>query len=179
MSSHFKKTLVVSFFGGPGCGKSIFAANTFSELKWDGYVVDLALEYIKYKFYEGHVGITDNQVYIFGKQHNHIHRLLNKVQVIVTDSPYILGNVYKHNEYLNKFAISEYKSLNTYNIFLDRNIILYETHGRSQTLNQSVELDINIIDMLVDNDIKFEKIKADKCNVPVIIKNIKKKLEEL
>ncbi len=39
-----KPTLMISFFGGPGCGKSIMAADVFAKLKWQGHTAELAFE---------------------------------------------------------------------------------------------------------------------------------------
>ena len=42
-----KDTLIVSFYGGPGIGKSTMSSRVFSELKSMNYEVELATEYAK------------------------------------------------------------------------------------------------------------------------------------
>lgn len=171
-------TLVVSFFGGPGCGKSIFAADTFARLKWKGVLAELAYEFVKTKLWEGHHSIFENQIYILGKQHLITKRLIGKVQVAITDSPFLLGCIYdiENNQALKTLIVSEYKKLNTYNVFLRRNTELFEKEGRNQNLEESISLDNNIKNLLIENDIQFEEINTCPENVGVVVDKILKKL---
>lgn len=171
-------TLVVNFFGGPGSGKSIVAADTFAKLKWRGIVAELSNEYVKRKLWEEHVNLFANQIYIFGKQHLTIKTLLGKVRVVVTDSPFIMGCVYDtgNNIHLHKLIIEEFKKLNTYNIFLNRDMSKFETEGRFQSLNQAIEIDTKIKALLRENNIDFTEIQTCPENVEVITQRILEKL---
>jgi nicotinamide riboside kinase len=168
------KTLTVSFFGGPGSGKSIFGSDIFAKLKWKGYLTELAGEYIKTKIWEGSYNMLDYQIYIFGKQYHITHRLLGKVNVIVTDSPYLLSVVYDktQNKQFKDLVISEYSKLWTYNVFLERNIQIYEKDGRMQDLQGAIDIDNSIVALLNDNNIAYDRFPASQDSVDKIITQI-------
>ena len=168
-------TLVVSFFGGPGCGKSIFAADTFARLKWKGILAELVTEYAKDKVYEEATSIFDNQIYMFAKQHHRIKRVIHKTDVIITDSPFLLGVSYikDENHYLEQLIVNEYKKLRTLNVFLKRaKSVLYETQGRHQTLEESEKIDLSVKNVLQTYKIPYIEIDTHPNNVSNIISQI-------
>lgn len=169
---------MVSFFGGPGCGKSIVAADVFAKLKWKGYSAELALEYAKTRVYEHALNTLNNQVYIFGKQHHITNRLLGQVQFIVTDSPFLFSCIYDSNNDVNlqNLVVNEYKKIDTYNFFLLRDESKYEAGGRLQNLEESKLIDTRIIDVLHKHDIEFESITSCPENVAVIVDKVLKKV---
>lgn len=173
-----KSTLLVSFFGGPGCGKSIMAADVFSKLKWNGYSAELALEYAKTRVYEHALNTLNNQVYIFGKQHHITNRLLGQVEFIVTDSPFLLSCIYDRNNDVNlqNLVVTEYKKINTYNFFLMRDSSKFEAEGRLQNLEESISIDNHIIGVLNKYHIPFETIQSCPENANVIVEKILKKV---
>jgi len=174
-----KNTILVSLFGGPGCGKSIVAADVFAKLKWKGILAELAYEFVKTKLWEGHHSIFENQIYILGKQHLITNRLIGKVDVAVTDSPFLLGCIYdiNNNLELKNLIITEYKKLNTYNVFLRRNPALFEKEGRNQDLSESIKIDFKIKQLLNENNIPFDEIDTCPENVDVIVQNILQKIK--
>lgn len=85
---------VISLFAGPGAGKSTCAAYIFSQLKAKGYSVELVREYIKDWAWEKRIPSTYDQFYILGKQIRRESFLLDKVDVLITDSPVWLCGYY-------------------------------------------------------------------------------------
>ena len=165
-------SLVINLFGGPGSRKSTMAADIFARLKWAGVNCELATEYAKDKVWEGtqltenkewkaNVPTLDNQLYVFGKQHHRIFRLLGKVDVIITDSPILLTILYdkKKNEILKQLVLSEFRNFNNLNLFVKRQSD-YNPMGRMQTADQAIELDEQIKSILADNDIDFEYVSG-------------------
>ena len=95
-----RKTLVINLFGGPGVGKSTMCASIFSKLKILGFECEMATEYVKDIVWEESFKKLENQIYIFGKQHARVHRLLNKVDIVITDSPLLKSRVYDQDNNL-------------------------------------------------------------------------------
>lgn len=157
-----KNTTMLSFFGGPGSAKSIMAAHTFALLKWKGVLAELSLEYIKTKLWENSLDVFKDQIYIFGKQYHSMFRLDGKVDVIVTDSPFLLGVIYDStgNKHLSALIISEYKKINTINIFLERDESQYEKTGRLQDLEAAKQIDSKIITLLESSSIPYVRVKS-------------------
>lgn len=141
-----KDTLVVNFYGGPGTGKSIMMSNVFALLKWRGITAEMAPEYAKEQLWqEPNPEILNNQLYIFAKQHNRVHRLLDKVDVVVTDAPLLNSIVYdaKENQAMRDLVAHEHSKLKTCDILLKRTQD-YEEEGRMQTKQQAIDLDEKI-----------------------------------
>ena len=173
------KTLVVQFFGGPGCRKSTMAASVFSKLKWLNYNCELVTEYAKDKVWEETEVILDNQIYVFAKQHHRIWRLLSKVDIIITDSPFVAGHVYDKEERktLTSLMLSEYGKLNSLNFFINRSAI-FNPSGRIHDEEQSIQLDKRIKDFLIAAQILYTDVIGEEKSVNKIIKMISKHLGE-
>lgn len=88
-------TLIVNLYGGPGTGKSTTAAGLFYKLKEAGINSEYIQEYAKDKTWQADYFTLECQPYITSKQLYRLHRVLDKVDVVVTDSPLIQGLVYK------------------------------------------------------------------------------------
>lgn len=154
-------SLVVNFLGGPCTCKSAIAAHVFSLLKWNMITCELIPEFPKQKVWEESFKVLENQIYIFGKQHHYISRVLNKVDVILVDSPLILSLYYSENynnssltTYFKELILYEFNKMKTLNILLDRDVP-YDKTGRYQTEEEAIESDKKIRKMLDDNNIKY------------------------
>lgn len=171
-------TLVVCLYGGPGCGKSTMAADVFAGLKWNDINAELVTEFCKDLTWEERHKTFQDQIYIFGKQYHRIHRLLEKVDVIVTDSPILLTPIYdiEHRISLELLVVEEHKKMWTYDIFINR-IKLYNPNGRIQTKDQSKKIDLKILDILDKYDICYEVFSGAPCSKTLIIEKIIKLLD--
>jgi nicotinamide riboside kinase len=156
-----KKTLVINLFGGPGSGKSTLCALVFGKLKMMGVNCEMATEYVKDIVWEESFKKMENQIYIFGKQHSRVNRLLGKVDIIITDSPLLNSVVYdiSKNPYLKDLVIYEFKNLNTLNFYVKRKFD-YRPDGRVQDLDQAREVDIEYLNLIKENNIQFYDIES-------------------
>ena len=143
-------TLVINLFGGPGCGKSTTMARLFADLKSQGMNVEMVSEFAKDLVYELRQETMKDELYIFAKQHHRMFRVNGKVDIIITDRPLLLTNIYvslylPKDEYsinLRKLVRSTFKTFNNINILLDRTGIEYKgDEARLQSLKESEEID--------------------------------------
>lgn len=147
------KQKVCNFFGGPGAGKSTMAAALFAELKFCGINCELVQEYTKENEWEGRTGkIRQAQDYIFAKQHFRLSRLIGEVDVIITDAPLMLSQIYMPKDYLpslSSVVLEAHRRFDNLNLFVHRTKV-YQEAGRSQTYDQAVEIDKAIRAMMQD-----------------------------
>jgi nicotinamide riboside kinase len=156
-------TLIVNLFGGPSTGKSTVAAGLFCLLKMHELECELVTEFAKDLIWEERSKTLENQQYIFGKQYHKIWRLLDKVEVIITDSPLMLSVVYASNKCVKSFVKNVVGTTNT----LDNlNIILYRkdkynSNGRYQTEQEAKIIDNKIKQNLILYDMRFKEMFGD------------------
>ncbi len=172
-----KETIFINLFGGPGIGKSTLCAMIFSDLKTRGIDCEMALEYAKDVIWEESFRKLSNQIYIFGKQHNRLHRLNGKVDVVITDSPLLNSIIYddSQNPQLKELILTEFKKLNTLNFFIDRGFE-YIQNGRIQDSEQALQKDIDYKHLVDENDIQYKHVKIGNKSVSIIMEEILTKL---
>ena len=177
------KTLIVNLFGGPGAGKSAFSHGIMWKLKSEFRTEsEMAPEYAKDIVFEDNPKKLENQIYIFGKQHNRVHRLREKVSVIVTDSPILLSIIYdKHNKKaLKELILDEYKEYNTLNIVINRTHE-YSEVGRYQKEAEALKVHEQVIQVLNENEIIYHQFDSNppEENLAKIMNLVMKQLHEL
>jgi nicotinamide riboside kinase len=145
-----KETIVINLFGGPGCGKSTTMARLFADLKTRGMNVEMVSEFAKDLVYEMRQETMKDELYIFAKQHHRMFRVNGKVDVIITDRPLLLTNVYvslylpddEYSHDLQKLVRTTFNTFYNVNIVLNRDGIDYKDgEGRSQSLDESKHID--------------------------------------
>lgn len=151
-----KKTLLINFYGGPGCGKSTICAGLFYQLKILGYNCEMALEFAKDKVWEESYKVLDDQIYILGKQFHKLYRLKDKVDIIITDSPILLGAYYQktRSKALEDLIIECRREFNNIDIFLERSTE-YDPNGRMQTQEEAIKIDNGIKSLLQEKFIEY------------------------
>lgn len=158
-----KNTLVVNIFGGPGAGKSILMAHLFAHLKRKSISTEMALEFAKEVVWQQpEARILNNQIFVFGEQHNRIHRLLGKVDVIITDAPIINSILYDpdNNEDFHSLVLTEHNKLNSVNILCERTRPYEGGEGRIQDEAGAIEVDKRIRSILLEEGITFYTTSA-------------------
>lgn len=172
--------LVINLFGGPGSGKSTTAAGLFYEMKTRGYKVELVTEFAKDLVYQESYFRLKDQLMILARQHHKLWVLKDKVDYAIVDSPLLLSQHYfqdngDYDEKLFKdFVLNTYNRYNNLNILLERNIDEqpYQEYGRSQTLDEAVEIDKSIKKILHDTNSEYKTIDVSKHSVELILRII-------
>ncbi|MBP3544005.1 MAG: AAA family ATPase [Lachnospiraceae bacterium] len=157
-----KKTLVINAFGGPGAGKTTSCLDITAELKKAGYVAEYVQEYVKELVWEQNWelldGSQDHQFQILKEQMRRMDRLYGQVDFIVTDAPILLNYIY-NNELTDSYEnmLSElYSQYDSFNFIMERDISKFETEGRMQNLEESIEKDGEIKALLDKKGLSYE-----------------------
>lgn len=139
-------TLVINLFAAPGVGKSTTAAGLFYNLKSRGINAELTSEFAKQLTWDSRQHTLEDQIYVFGKQHNKLRMLLKDVDVVITDSPLLLGVVYSdaYPQFFKDTIWWAFEQFNNYNILLERTKA-YNPKGRNQTLEESDAIQEKIV----------------------------------
>ena len=155
-----KNTIVVNLFAGPGAGKSTGATYIFSKLKMAGVDAEYVSEFAKDKVWEENKLVFDNQFYMTGKQSFKIKRCIGKVDIIITDSPILIGAMYCNDNPLLipaiKYEFNKYHNIN----FFIRRAKKYNPNGRNQTEDEAKEIDKEVLDFLQKNNVSYTEIKG-------------------
>jgi nicotinamide riboside kinase len=172
------KPIVINLTGGPGTGKSTLCAQLFYLLKSQDIDVEMATEYVKDLVFEESFKKIENQIYIFGKQHNRLYRLKNKVKVIITDSPLLNSIVYYtgKNPHFESLVIWEFKEMNNITLYLERSFD-YVQNGRMQTLDKAKKIDEIYKKLLDKYQIDYASIRSP-YNVDMIVESIIDRVNE-
>ncbi len=167
---------MISIFGGPGTGKSTLCANLFARMKMYGIDVEMAPEYVKEVVWEESFKKIENQLYIFGKQHQRTHRLTGKVDVIITDSPLLNSIVYYtgNNPHFSELVLWEYNKMNNLAFYLERSFE-YVQNGRTQSLENAKKVDEIYESILLDNNVEHTTLTSP-YDIDMILEAIKERL---
>lgn len=154
--------LVVNMVGGPGTGKSTTAAGTFCLLKQEGVNAELVTEYAKELVWARSTHLLGNQIYIFGKQYHRIWKLLQDVDVIVTDSPLIMSLYYgiQQGVHFHDLVLETFNSMDNLTFFLNR-VKPFNPKGRVQDEEKARQMDRDLRHLLEVNQIPFQAVVAD------------------
>lgn len=175
-----KNTIIVNLYGGPGSGKSTGAAYIFSQLKLEGIDCELVTEFAKDKVWENNSTTLNCQMYVTGKQAFRISRVFGKVDVIITDSPIMLGAIYaeENRKHLKNACIEEANQYicNELNFFINR-VKEYNPNGRNQTECEAKEIDNKIHNLLNENFRNAIEVNGNIKGYNDIVKYIKIRLE--
>ena len=173
--------LVVNLFAPPGSGKSTMAAHIFAKLKWANVNCELVTEFAKDLTWENRQKTLENQLYVFAKQHHRLNRLKEQVDIVITDSPLILSIIYNNKycsdnfKHLNSLVLEQHFKFNNYNIFINRKKP-YNPIGRNQTEKESVEIGVEIKDLLDSYCIECDEFDGVEESVDIIVEKILKQL---
>ena len=155
-----KNTIIVNLFAGPGAGKTTCAWEIASELKKRNIQAEYVPEYAKELVWDEKRELLDgslkNQRKLFQEQNHRLARLIGKVDVVVTDAPILLNQVYlkEPNPDFQKEIMDTFHSYHNFNLFVKRGDY-YEQSGRLHTLEESRQKDEEVKQLLNSNRIYY------------------------
>lgn len=165
-------TLIVNLLAGAGCGKSTMASRVFSELKDKGINCELVSEYAKDLVWEERTATFSNELYIYAKQQQRLHRVNGKVDVVITDAPLLLKLMYMSKDLdFTQLVLDVDKKYNNMNFVLNR-VKPYNPIGRNQTEDEAKEYDKKIEKLLNKYNIPYYKVNGDKEGSDIVIDKV-------
>lgn len=171
------KTKIISLYGGPGCGKSTGMAYIFSQLKMKGLNCEMAPEYAKNRVWQEDFKVFENQFYVTAKQSQMLHRLRGKVDVIITDSPILIGYYYGQNlPYATDYGRvlhAIYSEYDNYDYLLTR-VKEYNPAGRFQNEEEAKNIDKELKKVLNRFNIQYKEFEGYKEGYDLIIEDFLK-----
>ena len=157
------ETIVINYFAGPGSGKSSLAAGLFYKLKSKGVNCELVQEFAKHLVWEQNFNTLKDQFYVTATQHYRQHILMNQIDVMITDSPLLLGLLYFPEDdpiisvAFETLVVQYFKKQNNMNFFIERKK-KYNPIGRNQTEDEAKIIDQKTKDLLTKHDIPFVSV---------------------
>lgn len=170
-----RKCLVVNLYGGPGSGKSTTRARAFSEMKYMGLKCEEVTEYAKDKTWEKAWNVMSNQIFVFANQQHRMFRIMDQVDVLITDSPLLMSIHYdqENNQALRNLVLQQHNSMDTLNFFLERKFD-YKQEGRSQNEEEAKEIDDSILNILEESNVQYTKTYSSPDNAKMIADMVKR-----
>lgn len=124
---------------------------------------ELINEHAKDLTWEKNWTALNNQILTSATQIYKQERVESQVDIIITDSPILLGTFYwndpnkRKKYYFTKLLAEIYKEKNNFNIFIDRKK-KYNPVGRNQTESESKAIDAKVLELLNKYNIDFSTI---------------------
>lgn len=171
------KPLVVNLFASPGSGKSTTAAGVFYQLKNKGVNAELTGEYAKDLTWSRRQHTLTDQIYVFGKQHHRVHRLKDDCDVIISDSPILLGLAYAA-DYPTCFQDTVHWAFNQYNNlnFVINRVKPYNPKGRNQNAEESKQKHVEILNLLHSYEVPYIEVNGDEQGLETIVSTVLNKI---
>lgn len=179
-------TIIVNFLAGSGVGKSTIATDIFSRLKKQNVECELAYEYAKDLVWGRNFETLTNQIYVFAKQFIRIDRLVNKVDVVITDSPLLLSIMFKHHHLFknddlknifDKLVIGVFNAYDNLNYYIERSVPFNPKGRVEKTIDEAIENDRKIRNILINNNIFYKTMKNTEGDIQFVVKDILDTLE--
>ncbi len=173
-------TKVINFIGGPGSGKSTFSYRLMAHFKIQGISCEYTGEYAKEKVWDDHLKIFDNQLLVFAQQQHRLHRLLGKVEYIITDSP-LVQFVYYLDEFTpeEKKGTERFKAYNRlvweeFNSFDNINFLMqrpggFSNEGRYQDSQKANKIDSEMKEVLTSGGVPYSLLYCEKSSLEDVL----------
>lgn len=154
-----KKTkLVINLFVGPNGGKTTLASEIFMRLKKEDIDVHMVSDFAAEAILEGRPDTLKYEWYVVANQMYKILCAYNAMQVVIVDSPILLGPIYDPDASpaLLALCLEHHHKYNNLNIVLSRDsTIEHSMAGRVHSLTESISIDNRIVRLLDDHDIPY------------------------
>ena len=177
-----KKSIVISFIGAPGAGKSTAALGLAYELKKMAKNVEYVQEFAKDLTYNNLLEkYIPNQSYIIAEQYKKIYDLVDQVDYIVTDAGIEISALHASKESKTVEDLAWYLRNKTeqITIFIERDKqVSYDANGRIESEKESQEFGKKLEKYLQQNNAKYYKVIGTNSAIEKALELIKAKEKE-
>jgi len=175
-----RETVVISFVGASGAGKSTAAYGLTYQLKMMGKNVEYIQEFAKNLYYQGVLGkYIPNQSYIIAQQYKTIFDLTGQVDYIVTDAGLEISALHASQEDSVVEELAWYLVNKTKNVTIlierDEEKVPFEQEGRLENEAESRLFGIKLEKYMKNNGKNFYKVKGSDAAIELALKIIKEK----
>ena len=176
-------TLIVNLVAGPGAGKSTTAAKVFSLLKENDINCELIREFAKDLSWIKDFKTLGDQYFVTGTQHYRQYMVDGQVDVMITDSPLIVGLLYykepnkKIHDLFEKLVVELFNNQNNITYFIERKK-KYNPKGRNQTAEEAVQKDEDCKKLLDRFEIPYTIIEGTSTAASTITNDILKRIRK-
>jgi len=176
-------TKVVSLVAGPGAGKTTTASGIFHNMKLEQkHKVEQVTEVIKDAVYDENKGVLADQLLLTALQNHSLHRLLGKVDYVISDACLLNGIVYNRfygqSGVMDELILSLFQEYDNVVFMLPRKS-KYEEYGRSQTEEEAKQLDQLFVQVLEELKIPYYDLRESRVPIRELPELIIKILEDI
>lgn len=170
---------LVNLFGGPACGKSTLAAHLYVKLKQQHVDVEYVNEYAKELVYEENTFGLQDQLLVVANQYHEIWAAARHNEVIITDSPVMLGPIYnpETSVHFNALVYELHSQFRTINIVLKRSAQPHSMVGRIHSLTKSISIDNRIRALLDEYGIEYVEFDPINDKIAPLVELIKQEFD--
>lgn len=162
------KLKVVNLIGPPGAGKSTAAHALVAHLKRQGYLAEMVFEYAKTCVWWDRRKEMEDQFYITAKQNHKQFMLQGKVEVVVTDSPILLGSLYmpswmhksKAGKNFTELLLAQENRYDNKYFFINR-VHAFDPLGRIQSEEEAEVIERDLKEKMEEWGVPYTEIDGD------------------
>lgn len=146
-------------------------------MKCQGFKVELVTEFAKELVYERMYEVLSNQFAVTRTQAWRQHRLDGKVDVMITDSPLLLGLHYAGIDLtteLRDYIGAEWGRYENHNFWINR-VKPYQPYGRRQSEDSARHVDTQLLGMCARNHVPLNHFDGDDSAPAFILSHLKMK----
>lgn len=152
---------LIGLIGAPGAGKSTCAAWLFANLRLAGARCELVGEFAKDLFWDESNAWKD-QLYVFANQWRMVDRVLNKTDIVVTDSPPILSLFYNRPHGQAFIDLVEDRcGRHCSEYFLLKRTVPYDQEGRRESEAEADAIHLEMASWLRRRGVPFRQVESD------------------
>lgn len=179
MGAKNSKLKVINLIGPPGAGKSTAAHSLIAHLKRIGYQAEMVFEYAKTCVWWDRRKEMEDQFYISAKQNHKQFMLQDKVELIVTDSPILLGSLYmpswmhegEAGKHFTDLLLAQEQRYDNKYFFINR-VHAFDPQGRIQSEEEAEVIERDLKGKMKEWGVQYAIVDGDESASAYIVNSL-------